>query len=213
MTIRILIADDHGVLRAGLRALLRAEPDLKVVGEAADGNAVLRLAHELRPDIVLLDVSMPGLGGIETTTRLRRLLPEARILILTIHEDEGLLREAIRAGAAGYIIKRAAESELINAIHVVWRGDIYIHPSLNRALLRDLSPVQAPDTPSVESLTPREVDVLRLIARGYTSRQIAEVLNISARTVEGHRANLTNKLSLHSRVDLVNYAEEHGLLN
>jgi two-component system response regulator NreC len=213
MTIRILIADDHGVLRAGLRALLRAEPDLKVVGEAADGNAVLRLAHELRPDIVLLDVSMPGLGGIETTTRLRRLLPEARILILTIHEDEGLLREAIRAGAAGYIIKRAAESELINAIHVVWRGDIYIHPSLNRALLRDLSPVQAPDTPSVESLTPREVDVLRLIARGYTSRQIAEVLNISVRTVEGHRANLTNKLSLHSRVDLVNYAEEHGLLN
>lgn len=213
MTIRILIADDHGVIRAGLRAVLRAELDLEVIGEAADGNEALRLACELHPDIVLLDVSMPDMGGIEAASRLREKLPEVRTLILTVHEDESLLREAIRAGASGYIIKRGAESEVINAIHVVSRGDMYVHPALTRALLKDLSPAPAAHSDAAEPLTPREIDVLRLIAKGHTSRQIAQVLNISVRTVEGHRANLTGKLGLHSRVELVTYAEERGLLS
>jgi two-component system response regulator NreC len=211
MSIHILIADDHGVLRAGLRTLLNAEPDLEVIAEASDGNDVLRLASELRPDIVLLDISMPGPGGIEVTRRLKEALPELRVLILTAHEDESMLREAVQVGAAGYIIKRAVESELINAIHSVWRGDLYVHPAMTRALLKEMSLFPVSDEPVVESLTPREIEVLRLIAKGYTNGQIAKELNLSVRTVESHRANLMGKLELRSRVELVRYAMEHGL--
>lgn len=212
MSIRILIADDHGVLRAGLRALLDSEPDLEVVGEAVDGDETLRLADDLQPDVVLLDISMPGPGGIEVTRHLEEMLPDARVLILTVHEDESLLREAMRAGAAGYIVKRAVESELINAIRAVRRGDLYVHPAMTRALLKDLHPSRASEEEPVEPLTPRETEVLRLIALGYTNRQSAEVLTISVRTVETHRANLMDKLGLRSRVELVRYAMEHGLL-
>ncbi len=212
MPTRILIADDHGVLRAGLRALLNAEPDVEVVGEAADGHETLRLVRDLEPDVVLLDLSMPGPGGIEVTRQVKRVLPDTRVLILTVHEDESLLREAIQAGAAGYIIKRAVESELINAIRAVWRGDVYIHPAMTRVLLKDVAPARAPDEPPAEPLTPRESEVLQLIAQGYTNRQIAEKLTISVRTVETHRANLMDKLGLRSRVELVRYAREHGLL-
>ena len=211
MPIQILIADDHGVLRAGLRTLLNAEPNLEVIGEASDGNDVLRLASELHPDIVLLDISMPGPGGIEVTRRLKEALPELRVLILTAHEDESLLREAVQAGAAGYIIKRAVESELINAIHSVWRGDLYVHPAMTRALLKETSLFPSMPEPSVESLTPLEIEVLRLIAKGYTNGQIAKELSLSVRTVESHRANLMGKLELRSRVELVRYAMEHGL--
>jgi DNA-binding NarL/FixJ family response regulator len=212
MSIRILIADDHGVLRAGLRALLSAESDLEVAGEAADGGETLRLVSELDPDVVLLDVNMPGPDGIEVTRRLKAVKPEVRVLILTVHEDEGLLREAIRAGASGYILKRAVESELIYAIHAVWRGDLYVHPAMTRALLQDLHSTLVADEAPVEPLTPREMEVLRLIAEGHTNRQIAEVLSISVRTVESHRANLMSKLGLHSRVELVRYAKRHGFL-
>ena len=211
MPIQILIADDHGVLRAGLRTLLNAEPNLEVVGEASDGDTVLRLASELRPDIVLLDISMPGPGGIEVTRQLKESLPELRVLILTAHEDESMLREAVQAGAAGYIIKRAVESELINAILSVSRGDLYVHPAMTRALLKETSLFPSMPEPSVESLTPREIEVLRLIAKGYTNGQIAKELSLSVRTVESHRANLMGKLELRSRVELVRYAMEHGL--
>ena len=213
MSIRILIADDHGVLRAGLRALLNAEPGLEVVGEAADGRTALHLAAELRPDVALMDLSMPGLDGIQVTRQLKETLPGTRVLILTVHEDESLLREAIQAGASGYIIKRAVESELINAIRAVYSGDLYVHPTLTRALLRDLSPAPASDQAPTEPLTPREIDVLRLIAQGYTNRQVAEKLHVSVRTVESHRANLTGKLGIASRAELVRYAKEHNLLD
>lgn len=212
MTIQILIADDHGVLRAGLRALLNAEPDMEVVGEASDGEEALRLARELRPEVVLLDISMPGPGGIEVARTLKRVLPETSVLILTIHDDEGLLREAIRAGASGYITKRAIEPELINAIHAVRRGDLYVHPTMTRALLRDFSPPPPVEEEPVEPLTPREQEVLELIARGYTNRQAAEELGISVRTVETHRANLMGKLGLRGRAELVRYAMDHGML-
>jgi DNA-binding NarL/FixJ family response regulator len=212
MSIRILIVDDHSLIRAGLRALLEGEPDLQVVGEAGDGHAALRLTVELKPDIVLMDVSMPGLNGIEATRQLRDISPKSRVLALTVHEDEGMLREMIRAGAFGYIIKRAVESDIIQAIRSVAQGDIYVYPALTRALLKDLSPHAASDPDSKEALTPREVKVLRLLARGYTNRQIAQELNLSQRTVEGHRSSLVGKLGFSSRVELMNYAEEHGLL-
>ena len=211
MAIRILIADDHGVLRAGLRALLNAEPDLEVVGEAADGDEALRLTRTLQPDIVLMDVSMPGCGGIEATRRLKELRSDVRVLILTVHEDSGLLQEAIRAGASGYILKRAAESELVNAIQAVWRGDLYVHPAMTRALFASTIHAPADNQVAIETLTPREVEALRLIAQGHTNRQMADLLTLSVRTIESHRANMMQKLDLHSRVELVRYAMKHGL--
>lgn len=210
--IRILIADDHGVVRAGLRALLNAERDMQVVGEATDGREAISLAHELHPDVVLLDISMPGPGGTEITQRLRADQPATRVLILTVHEDEMLLRRIVQAGAAGYITKRAIEPELTNAIRAVWRGDMYVHPTMTRALLRDLSPSSGVEEELVESLTSREVQVLRLIAQGHTNRQAAEILGISVRTVESHRANILAKLGVRGRVELVRYARERGLL-
>lgn len=216
MSIRILIADDHGVLRAGLRALLSAESELEVVDEASSGNEALHLADKLQPDLILLDISMPDLGGIEVTRRLKEMLPNVRVLILTVHEDESLLQEAIQAGASGYIVKRAVESELIDAIRAVWRGDLYVHPAMTRALLKEMSPSPSSSSNNealVESLTPRETDVLRLIAQGYTNRQMADMLSISVRTVESHRSNLMGKLDLHSRVELVRYARENNLIS
>lgn len=211
--IRILIADDHGVLRAGLRALLDAEPDLQVAGEATNGPETLRLAGELRPDVILLDVSMPGVGGIEVARQLGETWPGARVLILTVHEDKQLLQKAIQAGALGYITKRAIKSELINAIHAVWRGDMYIHPTMTRALLKDTPPTPSTGDDLVEPLTPREIQVLRLIAQGHTNSQTAEILCISARTVESHRANIMDKLGARGRVELVRYAMKHGLFD
>jgi DNA-binding NarL/FixJ family response regulator len=211
MSIRILIADDHGLIRAGLRALLEDVNEFTVVGEAGNGLVVLSMAAELQPDIVLMDIHMPGLSGIEATRRLRDICPGTRVLALTVHEDEGMLREMIRAGAYGYIIKRAVESDLIQAIQVVSQGNIYVHPSLTSALVKDLSPHANTDDMVREELTPREKDVLLLLARGYTNRQIAQKLNLSPRTVEGHRSSLVSKLGFSSRVELMNYVEEHNL--
>jgi two-component system response regulator NreC len=213
MSSRILIADDHGVIRAGLRALLSGLPDIEVVGEAVDGRDALKKTMELKPNIVIMDLSMPEMGGIEATRQLSQISSDTRVLILTVHEDEGLLKEVIRAGAAGYIIKRAVEDELIHAIRVVARGDMYVHPSMTRTLFGNPPASTEFKVSEVETLTAREIEVLRLLARGYTNRQIAEQLGISPRTAEGHRANLSAKLGLHSRVELVEYAEKHGFLN
>ena len=212
MAIRVLIADDHGVLRAGLRALLNSEQEMEVVGEAADAEQTLRLAEELHPDVVLMDLNMPKGGGIHATQQLKELLPEVKVLILTVHEDNSILREAIQCGAAGYILKRAVESELINAIQAVARGELYIHPAMTRALI-DNSPTESlPDQTRAATLTQREYEVLRLIAQGNSNRQVASLLTISVRTVESHRANLMEKLNLTCRVELVRYASQHGML-
>lgn len=212
MAIRILIADDHGVMRAGLRAILEDEPEIEVVGVAADGEEAVHLAGVLHPEIVLLDIGMPGLDGIEATRQLRQISANTLVLILSVYEDESLLREAIKAGASGYIIKRAAEDELIGAIQAVSRGDMYIHPAITRLLLKDLNPIIDPKKGALEALTPRELEVMGYIVRGYTNRQIAETLYISIRTVEGHRASLLGKLGLKNRVELVEFAEKYGLL-
>lgn len=211
MTKRILIADDHGLIRAGLRALLQEAPDLEVVGEAENGLILLKLVSELKPDIVLMDISMPEMSGIEATRKVREISPNTRVLALTVHEDEGMLREMIRAGAHGYIIKRAIEADLLQAIQVVSQGYIYVYPALTGALVQDLSPHSRSNSQGQEALTGRETEVLVLLARGYTNRQIAQELNLSPRTIEGYRSSLVSKLGFKSRVDLMNYVDEHNL--
>jgi two-component system, NarL family, response regulator NreC len=212
MSIRILIADDHGVMRAGLRAILEDEPAIEVIGEAPDGETALHLVNEHDPDIVLLDIGMPGIDGIETTRQLKKRSSRSKVLILSVYEDEALLKEAIKAGASGYVIKRAAEEELIEAIRIVSRGDMYIHPSILKLILKDINPTIEPKQDVLSVLTPREFEILSYIVRGYTNRQIAEALFISMRTVEGHRASVFGKLGLKNRVELVEFAEKYGLI-
>ncbi len=214
MAIRILVADDHGVLRAGLRALLNAEPDLLVVGEASDGFEAINLARQLNPDILLLDIVMPGPegGSIEVARRIKQTLPAVRVLFLTLHEDVGLMREALQAGAAGYTIKRTVDTELIHAIRTVHEGKYYVHPEMTQALLKDMTPASSVRDATTAALTRRELDVLNLIVKGYTNRRIAQELCLSLGTVNSHRANIMSKLNLHNRVELVRYASEHDLL-
>jgi two-component system response regulator NreC len=210
--ISILIADDHAIVRTGLRALLRSEPDLQLAGEATGGYEAIELVGKTHPDILILDLSMPDLDGIAVTRQLKPQYPDLRILILTVHEDEAMLREAIRAGASGYIAKRAAEAELIAAIETIRRGDLYVDPTMLRVLLVESTEPRTEQPASPDPLTPRETDVLKLIVQGYTNRQVGEELGISVRTVEGHRANLLEKLGLRTRVELVRYARDRGLI-
>jgi DNA-binding NarL/FixJ family response regulator len=210
---RILITDDHAIVRTGLRTLLQSEPSLELVGEASGGYEAIDLVAETSPDILLLDLSMPDLDGIAVTKKLKPKYPELRILILTIHEDKALVREAIKAGASGYILKRAAESELVSAINVLMRGDMYVDHALLSTLVEDTVEKPAHNRELIEDLTPREKDVLGLIVLGYTNRQIGEELSISVRTVEGHRSNLSEKIGSHSRADLVRYARENDLID
>jgi len=210
--IRILITDDHAVVRSGLRALLCADTDLDVVGEAANGVEAMQLAAELHPDLILLDITMPQESGVKIAQRLKEVHPGIKVLFLTMHEDEALLHEALRTGAAGYVIKRAEEMEILQAIHAAMRGDIYVHPAMTRALLHQPVTSEHRRGAPANPLTRREIDVLRLLAKGNTNRQIASLLELSMRTVENHRANLMGKLGLASRVELVNFAEEHKLL-
>lgn len=209
--IRVMIADDHAVVRAGLRALIAADTSLSLVGEASGGVEAIELIRQLQPDVLVLDLSMPDLDGISITRRIKQEFSNIHVLILTVHEDEALVKEAIRCGASGYIIKNAAESELISAIKIIMRGDMYVDPSVLRSLLDETSK-PSNQASELEPLTPREIEVLRLIVQGYTNRQIANELQISVRTVEGHRANLSEKLGLHSRVELVRYAKNNKLI-
>ena len=220
--IRVFLADDHAVLRAGLKALLSAQADMDVVGEAGDGLEALREAERIRPDVVLADVGMPGLSGLELTRRLKESLPEARVLILTVHEDQSFLDRALRAGAAGYLVKRAAEEDLLAGIRAVARGEAFLFSSMTKGLIEDYlrrtsragarEGSESPTPKPFDGLTPREVQVLRLIAQGYSNVQVAEALVISVKTVESHRARIVEKLGLRSRVELVRYALGKGLL-
>lgn len=210
MGIRILIADDHRILRAGVKALLNADSGLEVVGEATNSQEALALVDELKPEVVLLDIGMPGNENLEALKDISINFPDVRVLILTMHEDSALLQECLRLGASGYIIKRAAESELIDAIYAVQRGMVYVHPSLIQSLVA-IPKKMIKRSKEIEQLTAREIEVLQLIVEGNTNRQISESMSISVRTVESHRSNIMDKLNLHSRVDLVRYANEHKL--
>ncbi len=209
--IRILLADDHTVLRAGLKALLAAQADLEVVGEAAEGSATVRLARELRPDIVVMDIGMPGVSGIDATARIKRDLPTTKVLILSMHDDQGYLRQALKAGASGYVLKKAADTDLLAGIRAAARGEVFLDPAMARHLVDEVvRPTTAPTGPAV--LSAREQDVLRLLAHGHTNQQVADRLCIGEKSVETYKARLMDKLGLKGRAELVRYAIQHGFL-
>lgn len=214
MAIRVLIVDDHGVLRAGLTTLLNAAEDLEVVGGAASAAEASRLAGSLQPDLALVDISLPDGDGIAVTAALKAENPDLKVLVLTAHEEPALVQKAVQAGASGYVVKRAAEGELLDAIRAAMRGEVYLDPTMVRAFI---SPGAAAGRelvkPDMDLLTRREVEVLRLIAEGFTNNQIADTLVVSPRTVESHRNNIVGKLNLRSRAELVRYARDHGLLD
>lgn len=210
MAIRILIADDHRIMRAGLKSLLNADSGLEVVGEATTSKEAMVIVKELLPDVVLLDIGMPGNEKLEALRDLTKISADIKILVLTMHEDSELLQECLRLGASGYIIKRAAESELVDAIYAVRRGIVYVHPEMIQSLVSKSNKFMT-QKKEIEPLTNREIEVLVLLAKGNTNRQISEKLNISTRTVETHRSNIMGKLNLHSRVDLVRYVTENNI--
>lgn len=210
---RVLIADDHTIVRAGVRLLLEAEPDIEVVGEALTGDEAVALAEALRPHIVLMDIAMPGITGLEATRRIKARCPAMQVLVLTMHRSEEYFFEMLTAGASGYVLKGAETSELINAIRVVARGEVFLYPTMAKQLLQDyLARVQEPSDSGSALLTPREKQILRLLAEGYANKEIAERLVVSPSTVHSHRTNLMKKLNLSSRRELIQYARERGLL-
>ena len=211
--IRILIADDHTLLRQGIRSLIEDQADITVIGEAEDGHSAVQLAHTLRPNVVLMDIAMPLLNGLEATRQIKREHPEIHVLVLTMYEHEEYFQQVLEAGASGYILKRAAASELLAAIHAVYNGEAVLSPSITRMVLEDYLRMgnKAKDAES-DSLTGREREVLQLIAEGKTSREIAEILTLSVKTVQSHRTSLMQKLNLHDRGDLIKYAIQKKII-
>lgn len=213
--IRVLVAEDHAVVREGIRLILESQPDMEVIGEASDGREALEKARELHPDIVLMDIGMPEMNGLEATRQIKRSLPETQILALTVHEQGDYLFRMLQAGASGYVLKGAPSSDLLAALRAASRGEVHLHPSLTTRLVGDyvrrLKRGEATD--SYDTLTERQKDVLMLLADGLTNQQIATRLVISASTVETHRIHIMEKLGLRNRTDLIKYAIRHGLID
>jgi DNA-binding NarL/FixJ family response regulator len=209
MPVRVLLTDDHPLVRVGLRTLIDAEPDLEVVGEADNGQDAIALASALMPDVIVLDIQMPRLDGLHATPLLKRVCPLAAIVVLTVYEDAAYLRELFEVGANAYVLKRAASTELIGAIRSVLRGDVYVDP---RVASKVVVPV-GPRSGSAPSLSEREAEVLRAVAQGYSNKEIAGQLTLSVRTVETYKARSMEKLGLRNRVDIVRYATEHRWLS
>jgi DNA-binding NarL/FixJ family response regulator len=211
--IRVLIVDDHALLREGLRALLKTAGDIEVVGEAVDGQQAIEACLELDPDVVLMDVAMPGLGGLEASLEIRRRQPRIRVLVLTQYDDREYVARFLKAGVAGYVLKRAAASDLISAIRSVHRGGLVLDPGVARDALGEPGPQRAePERDPYDSLTDREKQVLRLVAEGRSSKEVAESLGIAVKTAMSHREHLMEKLGLHNRTDLVRFALRRGVI-
>ena len=214
--IRIVIADDHVVLRSGLRKLLNEQPDIEVIGEANDGNEAITRTEELTPDVLLLDITMPNLGGIDVIRIVKARMPKVAILVLTMHEDEDYFVEALKAGASGYVPKKAADTELIAAIRAVNRGEVFIYSSFAKTMVTRMfhgkSSYQEEAIDRYERLSRREQEVLKAVAQGYTNQQVANQLYLSVKTVETYKARIMEKLNLHSRAELVRFALQRGLL-
>ena len=210
----VLLADDHAVLRSGLRLLIDKQDDLEVVGEAGNGAEALLLAADLQPDIILLDINMPEVDGLQTLPQLKEQAPHSRVLILTMHDDVGYLQQALKAGAAGYVLKRAVDTELLMAIYAVLRGERPVHPAMTQKLIDSMT--ETPETTETDSwrqLSEREYGVLRLVALGYTNLEIGEELFLSVKTVETYRARGMEKLGLETRAQLVRSALKRHILN
>jgi len=208
--IRVLIVDDHAILRDGIRALLSVYEDIEVVGEAAEGREAIDKVHQLSPDVVLMDIAMPLMDGLEATRRIHKENPQARVLILTQHDNKEYILSSVKAGAAGCVPKRAVASELLSAIRVVHQGDSFLYPSIARVLIGDY--LQRAEQDPYDSLTNREREVLKLVAEGRTSREIADLLCVSVKTVLGHRTKIMEKLDIHNRTELIKYAIRKGLI-
>ena len=206
---RVLIADDHGIVRSGLRKLLESEDGIEVVAEAGDGREARDRAIAERPDLAILDVKMPGMGGLEATRAIRESAPEVSVLMLSMHDEDRYLFEAPAFSASGYVLKRAADRELIEAIRAVERGEPFLTPEAQQALIRDV--LEGGENRG-EELTPREEEIVKMVAEANTTRQIAEILHLSEKTVENHRANAMRKLGMRDRVELVRYAIRRGLI-
>lgn len=211
--IRIILVDDHAVLRAGLTALLNAESDMTVVGEAGDGAAAIAVAQTLQPDVILLDINMPTMNGLDALAALRQAAPASRILVLTMHDDQTYLRQVLALGGAGYVLKQAADSELLTAIRTVYHGGAFLHPAHAQALLMPTTNNHTPATDAgLAILSEREVQVLKLLALGHSNKEMAEMLFLSVKTVETYKARIMEKLALTTRAALVRFALKHGLL-
>jgi DNA-binding NarL/FixJ family response regulator len=208
--IRVLIADDHGIVRSGLRMLLERHNDLEVIGEAGDGVEALELSQAEHPDVAVLDVSMPRMTGLQAARAIRAHTPDTRVLLLSMHDDERYFLEGLEAGAAGYVLKRAADTDLIDAVRTVAAGRTFLSDDAQRALMDEW--LEGGRAEPEDPLTPRELEVVKLIAEAFTNRQIAETLTLSEKTVESHRANLLAKLGMRDRVELVRYAIRRGLV-
>jgi two-component system response regulator NreC len=206
--IRILLADDHTLFRQGVKTLLGAEPDMEVVGEAADGNAAIERAAELKPDVVLMDIGMPGPSSFETARQIRRNRPETRVLFLTMYDDEDYLVESMEVGASGYVLKDSPAPQLVSAVRDVYRGGSYLSPRMLSQLVDDFrTRVRSTDRmPRFATLTPREKEVLKMLAEGSSVKEVACQLNLSVKTVEAHKFNLMRKLDIHNKAQLVQYA-------
>jgi DNA-binding NarL/FixJ family response regulator len=206
---RVVIADDHGIVRSGIRLLLERQGDLEVVAEAADGIEARDTVVRERPDLAILDVKMPGLTGLQATREIKAHVPETNVLILSMHDDERYLFEALKAGASGYVLKSQADTDLLDAIRSVQRGEPFLSPGAQQALIRDLL---ERGEPAGSDLTPREEEIVKLVAEANTTKEIAELLHLSEKTVENHRANAMRKLGMRDRVELVRYAIRQGLV-
>jgi DNA-binding NarL/FixJ family response regulator len=209
---RILLADDHGLVRRGLRLILDAQPDLEVVAEASDGAEAVALALSEEIDLAILDISMPRMTGLQAARELHQRRPDVRVLILSMHESEQYLYEALKAGASGYVVKTVADRDLVEACRATIRGEPFLYPGAVTALINDhLRRAREGELP-LDPLTPRETEVIKLVAESYTNRQIAEALVISEKTVDRHRANILEKLGMRDRVELTRYAIRNGLV-
>jgi len=213
--IRVMIVDDHAILRAGLRMLVNAQADMEVVSEAPDGEKAVQQVKEMKPDVTLLDLTMPRVGGMKALQGIAQNCRETRVLVLTMHDDPAYLRSALAAGASGYLLKRAVDSELIAAIRAVHRGGVFVDPRLASILVQDVlakKGTKAAPTQPISILSDRELQVLGLVARGYTSAQIAKQISVGVKTVETYRSRFTEKLGLRTRSDVIRFAVQMGLL-
>jgi len=212
--IRVLVVEDHAIVRQGIRLLLDGQPDMEVVGEAEDGGKALQLVERQQPSVVLMDLAMPGVNGLEATREIKRRWPNVQVIALTVHDSDEYFFQMITAGAAGYVLKGADPTELLGAIRTAQHGDVFLHPPLTTKLVRDyLRRVRLGEaSDSYDTLSERERQVLRLIGEGHTSQEIADMLNITVSTVQTHRAHIMEKLNLHRRSELMKYAVRHGLI-